>query len=158
MALLDRGQQLRLLRRLVGLEAGARDEVPPVLLHRHLALLPGAPAQLHGCLVERELVGPGREPAEPAEVVEPPEHAHQRVVCGLEGDVVELAAAEVWQRRLAATDLESRTPQQERVEPLDRFVPSRALAAEAREPFPGGRVEVAAAPAPVRVIGGSAPT
>ena len=106
-------QQLRLLDFLIGLEGDARDEIPPVLLHRHLALLPRAAPQLHGCLVERELVGPRREPAEPAEVVEAPEHAHQRVVGRLEGDVVELRSAQVRQRSLPATDLESRSPQQE---------------------------------------------
>ena len=143
MALLDRRQELRLLDLLIGLEADAREEIPPVLLHRHLALLPGAPAQLHGCLVERELVGPRREPAEPAEVVEAPEHAHQRVVGRLESDVVELAAAEVRKRRLPAADLESRAAKEERVQPLDRFVTGLALGAEAREPFPGRRIELA---------------
>ena len=128
MALLDGREELRLLDLLIGLETHAREEVPPVLLHRHLALLPGAPAQLHGRLVERELVRPGREPAQPAEVVEAPEHAHQRVVGCLESDVVELRSPQVRHRRLPATDLESRSAKQERVEPLDRFVTSLALA------------------------------
>ena len=45
-----------------------------------LASLPGPLAQLDGRLQQRELVRPGGEAARPAEVVEPPEHAHERVV------------------------------------------------------------------------------
>ena len=57
--------------------------------------LPGALAELDRGLEQGELVDPGREAAGAAEVVETPEHAHQRVVGGLERDVVELVAAEV---------------------------------------------------------------
>ena len=82
---------------------------PSPRLQRHLAPLPRPPAQLHGRLQQRELVGPGREAAVAAEVVEAPQHAHQRVVGGLHGDVVELVAAQVRQRRPAAGDLEARS-------------------------------------------------
>ena len=46
------------------------DQLPAVGLERELAVLPGAAAQLDRGLVERELVGPGREAALAAEVVE----------------------------------------------------------------------------------------
>ena len=67
----------------VGLEPGAREQAPGLRLERHLASLPGALAQLHRRLEQRELVDPGREAAGAAEVVEAREHAHQRVVGGL---------------------------------------------------------------------------
>src|SRR6185437_9710926 len=61
-------------------------------LERDLAALPGAPAHRHGRLQQRELVGPGREAALAAVVVELGQHGDQRVVGALYRDVVELGA------------------------------------------------------------------
>ena len=128
-------QQLGLLRLLVGPQADAREEIPSLLLDRHLASLPGAPAQLHGCFEQCELVGPRREPAAALEVVEAREHAHQGVIRRLERDVVELAAAQVRKRALPAVDLESSGAQQQRVQPGNRLVAAaRALVAKTGKP------------------------
>ena len=67
--LLHRREELALLGLLVGLEAGAREQAPVLRLERHLAALPGAPAELDRRLEQGELVGPGREAARAAEVV-----------------------------------------------------------------------------------------
>ena len=76
-------EQLALLDLLVRCAAGAREHAPCLRLERQLAALPRALAQLDGCLEQRELVDPGREPARAAIVVEPRQHAHERVVRGL---------------------------------------------------------------------------
>ena len=55
-------------------------------------------------LEQRELVGPGREAAEPPEVVELAEDAHEGVVGSLDGDVVELAVAQVQVPVVGAAD------------------------------------------------------
>ena len=81
---LQRVQELALLGLGGGLEACAREEAPGLGLERHLASLPGALPQLDRRLEQGELVDPGREAARAAEVVEPAEHAHQRVVGRLE--------------------------------------------------------------------------
>ena len=73
-------------------ETGGRERAPRLVGDGQLASLPGAAAHLHGGLVEGELVRPGREPAQPAEVVEPCEDAEQRVGGGLLRDVVEVVA------------------------------------------------------------------
>ena len=51
-------------------------------------------------------VDPGRETARPAKSSSRVEHAHKRVVCGLERDLVELVAPQVRQRRPAPGHLE----------------------------------------------------
>ncbi len=58
-SVLQRGEQFRLFGGVGGAEAGAREEIPAFLLERDFAALPGAFAQLHGSLEERELVDPG---------------------------------------------------------------------------------------------------
>ena len=96
----------------------------------------------------------------PAEVVEPREHAHQSVVRRLERDVVELAAAQVREHPLPAADLESCAAQQQRVQPRDRLVARRPLAAKARRATPGNpdRGRPTGSALPPAVIGASAST
>ena len=115
--------------------AGRWRERPGLRLQGDLAPLPRPPAQLHGRLQEGELVGPGREAAVAAEVVEPPEHAHQRVVGGLHGDVGELVAAQVRERGAAAGHLEAGRAQQQGMQAPHGVVVDRAPAPEAAEPF-----------------------
>jgi hypothetical protein len=130
----DRRQQLLPLRFLLGRRRAVVEEGPALGLERNLAPLPRATSQLRRRLEQSELVGPGREAALAAEVVEFPEHRHQRVVGALERDVVEVAAPEVWERRPAPSDLEPRRPQQQLVELGDRLVPDGALRAKAGDP------------------------
>jgi hypothetical protein len=47
--------------------------------------LPGVPADLGAGLYHGELASPRREPAPVAEVTEPAQHRHHRVVCALPG-------------------------------------------------------------------------
>src|SRR5919206_3724841 len=118
---LQRRQQLALLRLRVRLQLSTGEDAPALGLERNLAPLPGAPAQLHRRLEQRKLVDPGREAAGAAEVVEAREHAHERVVRGLERDLVELVAAQVRQRLPTARDLVPGGAQQERVQASNRL-------------------------------------
>ena len=95
-------KNLSLLRVLVRRVLLARETRPAFGLQGDLAALPGAPAQLHGGFEQRELVGPGREAAGAAEVVEAPEHASSARRRRPGGDVVELVAAQVRQGGVAA--------------------------------------------------------
>ena len=65
-----------------------------------------------------------------AEVVEAPQHAHQRVVGRLERNVVELVPAEVGQRRAPASDLEARRAEEQRMQARDRLVTNGAVGAQ----------------------------
>src|SRR5215210_5141655 len=79
-----------LLDPLSGRKPEALEQVPGIRLERHLAALPGALAKLGCRLEQRELVGPGREAAVAAKVVEAGENADQSVACGLVRDLLDL--------------------------------------------------------------------
>ena len=136
----DRAEQLALLRRVCRPGGGAREHAPRLVLDGHLPPLPRAPAHLHRGLVERELVGPGREPREAAELVEASEDREEGVVRGLLGDVVEVPA-KVRMRAAPAAGLEPGGTQEEPVEPGDGVVAGGALRAEVAEPCARLRVE-----------------
>src|SRR6266536_3166808 len=87
--------QLVLLGLGIGQESGAREQAPALWLERHFPPLPGTFSQLDGRFEQGELVCPGREATQAAEVVETPQYAHQRVVRGFGRDVFELVAAQV---------------------------------------------------------------
>jgi hypothetical protein len=55
---------------------------------------PGVSGDLAGDLEHHELVGPRGEAAEPPELIEPGQDAHQRVVDSLLGEIVELGPAD----------------------------------------------------------------
>ena len=80
-----------------------------------LAAVPGSPARLGARLEQGELVGPGREAARAAIVVELGEDGHERVVGTLLGEVLTLGS-EPRRRRRAAADLKARGPQQQLVQ------------------------------------------
>src|SRR4029079_6737674 len=87
------------------------------------------------------LVDPRAEPAVAAKVVEAPQDAHQRVVRGLERDVVELVATEVGQHHAPPCDLEAGGPEEQRVESRQRLLPCGPLGAKVAEPGPRFLVE-----------------
>jgi len=70
------------------------------------------------------------------EVVEAPEHAHQRVVCRLDRDVVQLVPSHVGKSRTTSRDLEACGSQQQGVEPRDRGVTLRPGGAQVAQPRP----------------------
>ena len=105
-----------------GLSAGVGHQRPGLGFEHHLAFLPGAATQPHTRLEQRELVGPGGEAARAAIVVELRQHRDQRVVGGLEGEVVELLAAYVRKRGAPARDLEASRAQEQLVQARDRLV------------------------------------
>src|SRR3954454_10215488 len=111
-------EELALLEPLVGRQAGVGDLRPALLVDLDLASAPRAAASLHARLEQRELVGPGREAAGAAEVVELGEHGHQRVVGRLHGEVVVVDPP--------AAELEPGRAQQQSVELADRGVAIRA--------------------------------
>jgi len=86
----------------------ARERAPGVVLERDLPALPGSFAQFDRCLEQGELVDPGREAAIAAEIVETLEHAYERIVGRLVGDVFEVVAAQMRKRRAPTGDLEAR--------------------------------------------------
>src|SRR5262249_55404980 len=96
-----------------------RETGPLLGLERDLTPLPGALAQLHGRLDQRELVRPRCEAALAAELVEAAEDAESRVVRRLESGLVELVPAPMWQRGAPARHLEPRRAEQQRVQLLD---------------------------------------
>jgi hypothetical protein len=90
--LLERRDELALLDERGRLHAFGRERAPRVVREWDLAPLPRALAQLHCGLEEGELVGPGREAARAAKVVEPSEDADEGVVGRLLGEIVEIVA------------------------------------------------------------------
>jgi hypothetical protein len=110
------------------------EQAPRLRLERYLPPLPGALTQLDRGLEQRELVDPGREAAGAAKVVEPSEHADERVVGGLVGDVVEVVAAQVRQHRAAAGALEPRGAQEQGVQARDGFVLRPTFRSEVAQP------------------------
>ena len=89
---------------------------PAVGLERDLMPVPGALAHLHGGLEQRELVGPRHEAAVAAIRVQLAHDRHQGVVRRLRRQVVELARTSA----AAASDLEARSAQQQRVQARSR--------------------------------------
>ena len=135
---LDRRHQLRCSTRLIGPEAGARDEIPGLRLEQHLALLPGAPAQLTPASKSANLYAQVVKRLSPRKSSRRRER-DQRVVGGLQSDVVELPAAEVGQRA-CRRQTSKRRPEQQRVKPpiaSSRACPRRG----GPRPFPGCRTE-----------------
>ena len=113
---------------------------PAVGLERDLMPVPGALAHLHGGLEQRELVGPRREAAVAAIRVQLAHDRHQGVIGGLHREIIEFSRA----RPAAASDLEARSAQQQRVERYDRLL---VPAAGSRERFdPPERLGVDTAP------------
>ena len=102
---------------------------------RDLPALPVAFPQLHRRLEKRELVGPGREAARAAEVVEASENADQCVRGGFVGDVVELVPAEMLERPPATVDLEPGGAKEERMQAGDRRVVFVALRVQPPQPL-----------------------
>src|SRR6185503_9704935 len=115
---------------------GAREDAPRLVLDGDLAALPGSASDLHRCLVEGELVGPGGEATPAAVVVEPLQHGEERIVGRLLRDLVQITA-EVRMRGTPPPRLETRCPQEQCVETLDRVVddPARAQVAKPRARF-----------------------
>jgi hypothetical protein len=103
---------------------------PAVGFKRDLLPLPRALAHLHGGLEQRELVGPCREAAVATIGVELAHDRHQCVVRRLRGKIVELTRATA----AAASDLEARRAQQQRVQRCDRLVMPAAGAGERFDP------------------------
>ena len=71
---------------------GPRDGTSASSSSENLSVLPREPSYLRGALEDRELVGPGREPAPPLERVQLREHRHHRLVRRLVGDLVDTRA------------------------------------------------------------------
>ena len=131
----DRLEELPLLRGRLRTVAPAFDEVPGLGLERDLAALPGPTPECDGRLEDRELVGPRREAALAAEVIQLGEHRDDGVVGGLQRDVLEFVAAQVPEGAATARDLEAGRPQEEAVEPGDGLLPSGAVSRERLEPL-----------------------
>jgi hypothetical protein len=110
------------------------EQAPRLRLERYLPPLPGALTQLDRGLEQRELVDPGREAAGAAKVVEPSEHADERVVGGLVGDVVEVVAAQVRKRRAAPGALEPRGTQEQGMQARDGLVLRPAVRSKVAQP------------------------
>ena len=94
---------------------GVGDLLPLRLLLRRLPP-PGVPRHLARDVEDHELVGPGREAARAAELVELGKDVHQRVVRRLLGEVVELRAGDRPECVAAAGDLVLRHPQEQPVQ------------------------------------------
>jgi hypothetical protein len=97
--LADRGRQgLELLSPLEPVTGAERKHVRHPLEHGFLTArglsTPGVARHLAGDLEHHELVSPGSEPAEPAELVELRQDVHERVVRSLVGEIVELGPAD----------------------------------------------------------------
>jgi hypothetical protein len=139
--LLDRCHQRRELLAALGLIAGPGRQrvgklVPRQLLGARRVVLPGVARDLGGDLEDHELVGPGGEPAEPLEVVEPGQDLHHRVVGALLRDVVELRARERPQLATATVQLVDRRALQHVVELGGGALVARVVGAQLLDPAP----------------------
>ena len=157
---LNRVQELPLLRLGIGPEIGARHRVPALWIQRQLSPLPGALPKLDGRFEQGKLVGPGREAAGAPKVVETPEHAHEGVVCSLEGDVVELVAAHVRKRQPPAGHFEASRAKEQlmqaRVRPRRLVAPQeRRSRSQSRDSPSKGNTRAGGATACVRSFIGS---
>src|SRR5262249_6528807 len=133
---LDERQQLALLSVVIRSLSAAGKDAPRLRLERHFPALPGPLAELDCCLEQRELVGPGREAAGAAKVVQPSKDGEQSVVRRLGCDLVQLLAAQVRQARSPSGDLEARCPQQQRMQAREGSVTNLAIVAELSQPPP----------------------
>jgi hypothetical protein len=88
--------------------------------------MPQPSAEFGGRLALREATCPGGEEAVTAKAIELGEDRDHRVVGGLNGKVIEIAAGRVGERRRAAADLESRLPIEKGVEATNRLVLARS--------------------------------
>jgi hypothetical protein len=84
--------------------------------------VPGVARHLAGDLEDDELVRPGGEAAEPAEVVEAPEDVHERIVGRLLGEILELGAGDRPQLGAAARELVEGHANQHLVEPSHSLI------------------------------------
>jgi hypothetical protein len=124
----------------VGGRQRARGDLGPGSgLERQLAVLPGAAAQLHRRLVERELVRPGREATVAAKGRELRENRDERVVGCLLGEVLAVAAAKMRHCNPPPRDLEARRAQQQLVQARNGVVAGVARRRERVDP-PSGLV------------------
>src|SRR6185503_19097951 len=131
---------------------GAREDAPRLVLDGDLAALPGSASDLHRCLVEGELVGPGGEAAPAPIVVETLQHGEQRIVGRLLRDLVQITA-EVRMRGTPSPRLETRCPQEQCVETLDGVVVDDPAGAQVAKPR--ARFVVEGGPAVLLDRGGS---
>ena len=117
------------------------ETIPDRVVELHLALAPGVASQAGRCLQDHELAGPGREPRRASIRVELGENGHERVVGGLNAQVIHLLRRSRRQGRAASHRFASRYPNEHRMEPSDGFVAHRAFALEVAQPACGFRIE-----------------
>src|SRR3954469_5289240 len=100
-------------------ESAVGELCPAVVLERHFAVLPAAPADPHGGLEQRELVCPCAEATVAAVGVQLAQDRHQRVGCRLRREVVEFPGPAVGERAAATSELEAGGAQEQCVQALD---------------------------------------
>src|SRR5829696_10377994 len=96
--------------------------------------LPRATAERDGGFEQRELVGPGREAAQAAVLVQTAEHRDERVVRRLERDVLEFLAVKRRKALSAAPHLVAGGAQEERMQPFNGLVVGAPAGSEVGEP------------------------
>src|SRR5438132_1717616 len=134
-ALADRLEQCGALGIVLGAGPRVGEALPMLRLERHLAVSPGAPAHLHRCLEQRELVRPGAEAALAAEVVEATQHRDGGVAGSVLGELVELDRGELGESAGPPEHLEPRRPQQEPMEACHCLLAADALRIEVAMPL-----------------------
>src|SRR5215210_9572097 len=107
---------------LLGGHPVALEEGPALRFEYHLVPLPRPPPELDAGFEQGELVGPRREPALPAEVVQFRQNGDERIVRRLRRDVLELLAPDVRERGAPSTELMARSREQHGVKALRRLL------------------------------------
>ena len=132
----QRRQLLATLGLIAGLgREGVRKLVPRRLVVGRRVVVPGVPRDLGGDLEDHELVGPGGEPAQALEAVDPGQDLHHRVVGALLRDVVELRARSL-ELPTAAVQLVHRRAPQDIVELGRRLLVTRMVGMQLLDPSP----------------------
>ena len=135
------GELLAALGLLAGLGRHCVRKLPPnEVLGSWRVVAPSVPGNLARDLEDHELVGPGREAAEPTELADLGQDVHHRVVGALLCDVVEFRAGERFQLGATAVQLVQRRALQEVVELGDRLLVARVVRAQLLDPSPRRRI------------------
>src|SRR5262249_9846063 len=127
-----RAPPLSLLRRVEA--EPVRQPLPALRIKPDAGVTPEVPPDLGRHLEHDELISPGGEPALTSELAQLAGNRNQRISRRLIGQVIELGAGEL-QPRAMPGDFTPRNPQQQPMQPCQRFLPPRAGPRERAPPL-----------------------
>jgi hypothetical protein len=148
-----RSEQLAAREEVGGTGSRIRQALPRIVVERHPPAAPRPAPQPHRDLEHGELVGPGREPARPAKLIELAENGHRGIVRGLQAQIIEVAQNLRGKGATAPEGFRPGDAMQHRVQALPRGLARRTGGAQLREPAGRGVVEHAGCTHAAGIVG-----